>query len=97
MFYSSSEYPFAEIHYSIMFERMSRVYVISIIFPSILLSLSTLLIFVLPPESGEKISLGITNLLAMVVFQELVFSAMPPSGSPALGKITLIYNTCTCS
>ncbi|XP_041469865.1 neuronal acetylcholine receptor subunit alpha-7-like [Lytechinus variegatus] len=80
--YSTATEPFVEICYAITFRRKSKVYVVGIIIPSVLLSLSTMIIFLLPPESGEKISFGITNLLAMVLFQETVRSAMPPTGSP---------------
>nr|XP_054761339.1 neuronal acetylcholine receptor subunit alpha-7-like [Lytechinus pictus] len=83
--YSTADEPFVEIHYRITFRRKSRVvYVIGIgiVIRSVLLSVSTMITFLLPPESGEKISFGITNLLAMVLFQETVRSAMPPTGSP---------------
>ena len=89
--YSGFAEPIAEIHYFFWFQRQSKTYVLSIVIPSALLSLSTMLIFLLPPESGEKISFGITNLLAMVLFQETVRSAMPPTGSPIFGTLFFLY------
>ena len=46
------------------------------------------MVFFLPPECGEKLTLSITNLLAMVVFQQLIAETMPPTGddSPIIGK-----------
>ena len=38
------------------------------------------LTFVIPPESGERISLSITVLMAMAIFQELTSQKLPPSG-----------------
>ena len=42
--------------------------------------------FVLPPESGERIGLSITVLLAMTVFQQLTSELMPSYGFPLLGQ-----------
>ncbi|XP_030854285.1 neuronal acetylcholine receptor subunit alpha-7-like [Strongylocentrotus purpuratus] len=95
--YSSHEEPFAELHYHITFRRIPRVYILGIVIPSVLLSISTMLIFLLPPESGEKISFGVTNLLAMVLFQETVRSAMPPTGSPILANYICVMMIVACT
>lgn len=43
--------------------------------------------FYLPADSGEKVSLGVTVLLALTVFQLLVAESMPPSESvPLIGE-----------
>ena len=42
----------------------------NIVFPCMMMSTLTVLVFCLPPDSGEKIALGVTVLLA--------FSGMPP-------------------
>lgn len=45
--------------------------------------------FYLPADSGEKVSLGVTVLLALTVFQLLVAESMPPSESvPLIGQQT---------
>ena len=42
--------------------------------------------FYLPADSGEKVSLGVTVLLALTVFQLMVAESMPPSESvPYIG------------
>ena len=42
--------------------------------------------FYVPPESGEKISLDITTLMALTFFMQIVRGALPPSsGMPILG------------
>ena len=43
--------------------------------------------FYLPADSGEKVSLGVTVMLALTVFQLLVAEIMPPSENvPLIGK-----------
>ena len=91
--YSVFDEPFAEVYYHIAFRRQYKLYVLALIIPSLMLSFSSLLIFLLPPESGEKISFGITNLLAMVLFQETVRASIPSSGCPVFGKnLCLLLN-----
>ena len=50
--------------------------------------ISGILVFCLPPESGEKVSLGVTVLLAMTVYQLLIADAIPPTSEviPLIGK-----------
>ena len=45
-----------------------------------------LLSFVLPPESGERVSLCITVLLSVTVFQQLTATIMPSYGFPYLAQ-----------
>ncbi|XP_072039352.1 neuronal acetylcholine receptor subunit alpha-7-like [Amphiura filiformis] len=71
------EYPHIEV--SLMLTRRSLFYVLVIIVPSTLLSLVSLMVFILPAESGEKVSLGITNFLALVLVQQLTGEFMPPA------------------
>ena len=54
--------------------------------------LTALLAFVLPPESGEKVSLGVTVLLALTVFLLLVADTLPPLSDsiPLMGKFHYI-------
>lgn len=47
---------------------------------------SFILGFILPPESGERVGLGITVLLAMTVFQQLTAEIMPSYDFPLLGQ-----------
>ncbi|XP_072039654.1 acetylcholine receptor subunit alpha-like [Amphiura filiformis] len=56
-------------------------HVLSFILPCALLSILNLLTFILPSASGEKVSLGITNLLAVVLFQQLIGDTLPPSST----------------
>ena len=64
--------PYPELTYSIKLRRQPLFHTIQIIIPCVLLSLLNLTVFVLPPDSGEKISLGVANLLSLVLFQQLI-------------------------
>ena len=48
-----------------------------------------MLVFYLPPDSGEKVSLGVTVLLALTVFLLIVAETMPPQSEniPLIGEI----------
>ena len=47
-----------------------------------------ILVFFLPPESGEKVSLSVTVLLAMTVYQLLIAETIPATSEviPLIGK-----------
>jgi hypothetical protein len=49
----------------------------NVVAPSIMLSLLVLMVFRLPPESGEKMSLGVTLLLSYSVFLLMVSDNVP--------------------
>ncbi|CAF1234600.1 unnamed protein product [Adineta ricciae] len=57
--------------------RRTLYYTYNVIIPCIMLSILTCLTFYLPTESGEKVSLGLTVLLAFSVFMLLIAESMP--------------------
>ena len=79
---------YSEIIFILVLKRHPTFYILTIITPCLLLSIINLLVFILPTESGEKVSLGITNVLALVLFQQLISGIMPPTSdnSPLIGK-----------
>ena len=69
------------------FKRRPLYYLFNLVIPTMFLSLVAMLTFFLPPESGEKISLGITVLLSLTVFLLLVAETMPPTNTvPVIGE-----------
>lgn len=84
--------------YTIHIRRRTLYYGFNIIIPCVLISALSLLLFILPPDAGEKISLGVTILLSLMVFLLLVAETMPPTSDavPLIG----VYFACimvTCS
>ena len=86
--------PYPELHYLLVFKRHPAFYIYYMVLPCLFLSVLSLLVFYLPPDCGEKLTLSITNLLALVVFQQIIAENMPPSDdeSPIIGKLSLTIN-----
>ncbi|PIK46799.1 putative acetylcholine receptor subunit alpha-1-A [Apostichopus japonicus] len=72
--------PYREVHFTMDIRRESGFYVLNVGIPTLLLSLTTLSVFLLHPECGEKISLCVNNVLAWIIFQQLLTMNMPPTG-----------------
>ena len=81
--------------FTIYMRRKPLYYVMNIMLPCLMLSLLDLLVFCLPPESGEKVSLGITVLLSFSVFLLVIADNVPQTSetAPLLGK-TIKTNLC---
>ena len=75
--YPSGEY--SAIAVVLVISRRPLFYVLTVIIPCTLLSMITLMVFILPSESGEKVSLGISNVLALTLLQQLFSGIMPPT------------------
>ena len=57
-----------QVLFTLYLTRRSTFYLMNIILPCTLLSILMLLVFCVPPDAGEKISVGISVLLAFTVF-----------------------------
>ena len=64
MYYACCPEPFPDVTFIVNIRRRILYYLYNVIFPCIMMSALTLLVFCLPPDSGEKITMGITVLLA---------------------------------
>ena len=71
--------PYPVIDYDVIIVRRTSFYLLNLIWPGILIAVLASITFLLPPESGERIGLGITNLLAMMVFLLLISESIPPT------------------
>ncbi|KAK0134652.1 Neuronal acetylcholine receptor subunit alpha-10 [Merluccius polli] len=76
--------PYPDITYTLHLKRRSSFYIFNLLIPCMMISFLAPLGFYLPADSGEKVSLGVTVLLALTVFQLLVAESMPPSESVPL-------------
>uniref|UniRef100_UPI00398F5D8A neuronal acetylcholine receptor subunit alpha-9 n=1 Tax=Pristiophorus japonicus TaxID=55135 RepID=UPI00398F5D8A len=79
--------PYPDVTYTLILKRRSSFYIFNLLIPCVMISFLAPLGFYLPADSGEKVSLGVTVLLALTVFQLMVAESMPPSESvPLIGK-----------
>jgi hypothetical protein len=71
LYYDCCPEPYVDITFTIHIKRRTLYYGFNLIIPCIILSSMTLLGFSLPPDSGEKLQLGVTILLSMTVMKFL--------------------------
>lgn len=86
--YACCPEPYPDVTFTIHMTRRSLFYVVNLIFPCLLIYAVSFLGFFLPVESGQKVNLEITILLALVVFLLIVGETLPPTPDaiPALGR-----------
>ena len=91
VFYACCDTPFPDVTFWLHLRRRTTYYAFNIIIPCAFLSLLTLCNFLLPAASGEKVSLGLTVLLAFSVFMLLIAENMPATSEyvPLIGKSAL--------
>ncbi|KAM4709872.1 neuronal acetylcholine receptor subunit alpha-9 [Discoglossus pictus] len=85
--YGCCSEPYPDVTFTLILKRRSSFYIFNLLIPCVMISFLAPLGFYLPADSGEKVSLGVTVLLALTVFQLMVAESMPPSESvPLIGK-----------
>lgn len=90
--YGSVAYAF--VNYYITIQRYHKYGLMNFVVPVVILSILAILVFLLPPDSGEKIGFSTTVLLALVVFMEILSSETPPtsdnSPTPAIAVFAMV-------
>ena len=76
-FYTQNDLEYPRLRFTINWERKPQYYWYNIMVPIILVTVISLGVFWLPPSCGEKISLGITVLLAFSVFLIIIMDNTP--------------------
>ena len=85
--------PYTEVYFTLHLKRKYLFYVLQIIVPSLMLTVLDMMVFYLPPQSGEKMSMGVTLLLSYAVFLLLIAETIPHTsdGVPCI-VIYLLYS-----
>lgn len=71
-----------KIKFNFRIKRKPMFLVINVILPIAFMAVINLLVFVLPAESGERVSYSVTVLLALAVFMTLVGDNLPKTSEP---------------
>ncbi|XP_071502940.1 neuronal acetylcholine receptor subunit alpha-3-like isoform X2 [Diadema antillarum] len=89
--YPCCEEIFTDITFTMVIRRKPLFYTVNLILPCVLISFLTVLVFYLPSDSGEKITLCISVLLALTVFLLLIAEIIPPTSLliPLIGRYLL--------
>lgn len=74
--------------FTLHLRRRDKFYMMNIVLPCVMLSVLIMVGFFLPPDAGEKISLGISVLLAFTVFLLMIADNIPRTSLaiPLMGK-----------
>ena len=90
----------AQITFKLQLRRKTLFYTVNLIIPCVLISLLSVSVFYLPADAGEKMTMCISILLALIVFLLLVSKILPPTSVkiPLIAKyllFTFIMNIVT--
>lgn len=90
-FYLCCPEPYPDITFNITMRRKTLFHTVNLIIPCVAISFLTVLVFYLPSDSGEKITLCISILLSLTVFFLLLAEIIPPTSIvvPLIGKYLL--------
>ena len=87
-YYPCCREPFPDIKFNITIRRKTLFYTVNLILPCMAICSVTLLVFYIPANSGEKITMGITILNSLNIFLLLVAEINLPASlaTPLIGK-----------
>ncbi|XP_077996027.1 neuronal acetylcholine receptor subunit beta-4-like [Glandiceps talaboti] len=89
--YPCCEEVYVDLTFTLILHRKPLFYIVTLVLPCFLISILTVFVFYIPSDSGEKITLCISVLLALIVFLLLVSEIIPPTSKtiPLIGKYLL--------
>ncbi|XKL62063.1 hypothetical protein PGB90_001896 [Kerria lacca] len=87
--------PYSDITFNMVMRRKTLFYTVNLIIPLVGITFLTVLVFYLPSDSGEKVTLCSSILVSLTVFFLLLAEIIPPTSLavPLLGKYLLFTMT----
>lgn len=79
--------------YNLELRRRTLFYMMNFILPCVLIAVLTLLVFLLPPESGERMSFGVTVLLSFTILLLMLMDKLPATSKVI--PLIAVYYACT--
>ncbi|GFN81788.1 neuronal acetylcholine receptor subunit alpha-6 [Plakobranchus ocellatus] len=86
---SEKKFEFSRLIYTFNFRRRPGFYLFNVLMPVVLMSLLSPLVFLLPEDSGERVSYAVTLLLSLAVFMGFVASLLPQTSEPL--SLCIVY------
>ena len=90
--YSCCPWLFVDLTYTLEFRRIPLYYLMTLVYPTMLLSFLSCVSFLFPADSGERVSLVISVLLGLIVFM-LIVNDRTPVTSKETPLITKYFNS----
>ncbi|CAF1627653.1 unnamed protein product, partial [Didymodactylos carnosus] len=83
--------PYFDVTFSLVIRRKPLFYLVNLVIPCVNIAFLTILVFCLPSDCGEKLTLSIMIFVALQVFYLLLVDLIPPTSLkiPLLGKYLL--------
>lgn len=78
---------------TITFKRHPVYHIVNILIPVSVMGLLSVLVFLLPAESGERVGFSITVLLAMSVFLTIISDSLPSASVPSIPRMSYLLLT----
>ena len=90
-YYPCCSQPYPDIKFNITIRRKTLFYTVNLILPCVVICSVTILLFYMPANSGEKITMGMTILTSLNIFLLLVAEINPSTSlaTPLIGKYLL--------
>ncbi|XP_067650429.1 neuronal acetylcholine receptor subunit alpha-7-like [Haliotis asinina] len=87
LYYPCCPEPYITLTYTVTVRRRPRFFRMYLMMPCFIITLVALMGLLVPNKSGEKISIGITSLLAMIALMLVISTWLPPTslGIPLIG------------
>ena len=93
--YENSDAPISQVIYTVKLKRRPTYFFLYLIFPILAIVFLSLLIFKIPPDTGERIGFAVTILLTMGVYLMVISQDLPrkADNAPLVGilYVTLFY------
>ncbi|VDI75355.1 Hypothetical predicted protein [Mytilus galloprovincialis] len=84
------------ITFSMLLKRHPMFFVLNLILPISVMIILNIFVFLLPPESGERVGYAVTVLLAIAVFLTISSENLPATSIPRLSSISILLFADVC-
>ncbi|CAC5417143.1 unnamed protein product [Mytilus coruscus] len=84
------------LEFTMKLKRHPMFFVLNLILPICVMIILNIFVFLLPPESGERVGYAVTVLLAIAVFLTISSDNLPATSSPRISSISILLFADVC-